>query len=243
MNGYFHSKNILASISLLVLFAFGSVTKAEIYKCEVDGKTAFQSDPCSQGTQSVIQAPEESIGDLHSSWFTTPSMQPERLECTGNSCFCGGKLFQAKDDLFAALISSMKKIQDRWVRYNEDIKDYIERMQYRSHNRDNRYRSRLKSRLEKNACEIAFHQKIIKDHYVDMEKEISLVYEALQKDLEPLDVVCPRPSKNEWDKAKRVEAWMECKKDNKRYTKRNSHNHASLHSSLNTQTLILQRPK
>lgn len=132
---------------------------ADIYRCDDDGKTIFQSVPCSEGAQSVISK-KRSVHGFHETWFESPRYKSGQVVCNEFGCQCGDIDYQQSKDRIEDVLSAMRGLRQAWEQYDQEVR--VSSVRHLSNVGE---KASEKASLERAGCQVAIYQRIIMDGY------------------------------------------------------------------------------
>jgi len=223
---------------LIFLLLFCSESFSGVYQCLVDGKTTFQSLPCTSGEQKIIKKNIYNDFGMHMSWFEKPMLLPEQARCTMTHCFCASQIWRYSSDIKQDLLNSMRQLRYAWDSHNDEVNGYsVKKLGFSNE---------IRQRIRKISCNISIKQLVIKKHFKEASEEISANYESASKVVKVLRKQCPKPSLQGWTQAQEARNWVQCITTNDRSlvkSRRIKKNQHHFFSKLVEESELLRRPR
>ena len=183
-----------------------NATYAAAYQCTVNGQLKFQSLPCNEGDQIVVQDRDQviDIDDIHPSWLATPRHQPEAPTCLENHCSCshGANDSLSPDDL--RFVNILGNLANDWHKYRSRI-DNSTRFES-----NEEYHAQELRKATEYSCEITLHQKVLEAVYNQKMSSITSAYEAAYRNFIDVKNRCNRPDIEGWTQDESARAYVEC---------------------------------
>ncbi|WP_221796020.1 hypothetical protein [Oceanobacter mangrovi] len=212
----------LLLIGLLALLS--QSTLAAIYKCDVNGSTVFQSLPCEQGNQEVIEKGGYNEFGMHSSWFKRPPYLADTPICSEHGCYCGDVEIKFYQDRSISLFNAMGNIRNSWSTLDSSTQGRS--IKSSSYGYKNQSYEKPSPYLQQSACRVAIYQKIILDNYESVANQITQEYEygLLKQQVntiinEQKQSTCAKPNLSGWAKVSEAQRWADCIKNNRQSMK------------------------
>lgn len=159
------SKSTLGKFTLisstLILLGLSFSGHSAVYKCQVNGKTVYQSSACFVGKQTVLHPTKHDTG-LHASWFARPQMLPASPSCQTQQCQCGDQTIPLTGNRVDNLTTSLNAIITDWQRHQQAY------LGYQGLSDEEKLSSSLKEQVATSACNIAMYQTLINQTYLSV---------------------------------------------------------------------------
>lgn len=154
-------KKVSLMSGLLCLFGFSSHGHSAVYKCQVKGKTVYQSTTCFNGKQTVLHPSKHDTG-LHASWFARPKMLPDSARCQPAQCQCGEQTLPLGQNQTENVAASLNAIITDWQRHQNAY------LSYQALSDEDKFTSPLQDQVATSACSIAMHQAVLNQAYLSV---------------------------------------------------------------------------
>lgn len=152
----------LTAISgVLMLLGVSFASQSAVYKCQVNGKTVYQSSACFNGKQTVLHPTKHDTG-LHASWFVRPEMLPASANCETAQCQCGKQTLPLTGDSVNDVATSLNALITDWQSHQQAF------LNYQGLTTEDALASSLRNQVATSACNIAMHQVLINQHYLSV---------------------------------------------------------------------------
>ncbi|MCE0557560.1 hypothetical protein [Motilimonas sp. E26] len=152
---------LLLTTFLIASMLIHNTAQAAVYKCQVSGKTVYQSSPCFKGKQTVLKPTKHDTG-LHASWFSRPPLLPDTATCSGDICQCGTQTLPLSADSQANVEKSLSGLINDWQQHHELYQTYLNLSD------EEQKISNQRADIANSACMIAMHQTLLNQSYLEV---------------------------------------------------------------------------
>ncbi|MCE2594480.1 hypothetical protein K6Y31_06605 [Motilimonas cestriensis] len=195
---------LLCLVPLTLLVSYPALSA--VYKCQVGGKTIYQSTGCLEGKEIQLKSSQHATG-LHASWFKRPALQQATALCGAQSCQCGDVLIKNQSEPKYTLMNALAGLPEKWRFYHQEYQRYQD-----MENRDSF--PALKSNLADSACRIAINQAVIEKYYSSVMSQTKTQYETAKAEYDEINSKCVKPDETGWTQSDAAKEYVKCSKAN-----------------------------
>ncbi|WP_434340016.1 hypothetical protein [Motilimonas cestriensis] len=225
---------LLYLVTLTLLVSYPALSA--VYKCQVGGKTIYQSTGCLEGKEIQLKSSQHATG-LHASWFKRPALQQATALCGAQSCQCGDVLVNNQKEPKYTLMNALADLPEKWRFYHQEYQRYQD-----MENRESF--PALKSNLAESACRIAINQALIEKYYSSVMSETQAQYKTSKAAYDEVNNRCVKPDETGWTQSDAAKEYVKCSKANMAAQNKANKKLRSQgwHKSLLADAAILQQP-
>ncbi|MCE2594481.1 hypothetical protein K6Y31_06610 [Motilimonas cestriensis] len=152
---------LLLTTLLIASMLIHNTAQGAVYKCQVGGKTVYQSSTCFKGKQTVLKPTKHDTG-LHASWFSRPPLLPDTAICSGDICRCGDQTLPLSADSQANVEKSLSGLINDWQQHQKLYQVYLKLPV------EEQKISNQRANIADTACMIAMHQTLLNQSYLEV---------------------------------------------------------------------------